>query len=174
MCQADALAQQHREDAIPPREHAIECGALGTARSAHEKDAHRGLQLSPGAGQQGVRGVSRDAQEGGDLGNVQPLRHLQDDDVALAGVQAAQCGAQQGTQLGALGVPADVGRLVRQVGRLVERGRAGPVPQPAQALVAGHGEQPRPQSLRVAQARQPGGRDEVRVLDRVGRVGRLA
>ena len=60
---------------------------LGTAHPAHEEDPNGGLQLSTGARQQGVRGVARNAERGGDLGDVQPLRELHDDEVAVTVVE---------------------------------------------------------------------------------------
>jgi hypothetical protein len=120
-----------------------------------------------------VRVTAGDAEHERDLAEVEAVPELRDD-IALTGAQPAARGTQQRPRLGLLGPRADVGGGVSGLRRLADRGGHAGRPQPVQALVAGYGEEPSPQPLRVPQSREVRGRDDELLPHRVGGVGGLA
>ena len=172
---ADPLARQRGQPAVPAVEQHVELGTGPPPGAGHEQGAELPLQLAAGVRRQAVCLVPRHAEHGREVGALQVVPEVELDDLALSRVQPVEGGADEPAQFGPLGAPSGagtrVGRRTGQVGGFVEA-RLRPA-QPAVTLVAGHRVEPGPQLARVAQAAEPGGGDDERVLDRVGGVVRI-
>ena len=142
---------------------------------ADEQYAKAGLELLAAPADSSVlRVVARHAEHGRHLACLKALAQLQLDYLPLARIQAGGRVLEQGTQLGPVRVLADVRRVVGHVMRLVKRRRPLLRSQDPEALVARDGIQPRAEPFRLAQAVQPGRRDDERVLYGVRGVGGIA
>ena len=166
-------AQPGGQPTVPVTEQAVEHRAVAAPRPAHEQDRDRGLKLLACPGEQRVRVVAGHAEHGRHLRDLKAVREL-GDGVALAVVQPADGRADQGDGLGALGACADVRAVVGQLGGVLQRRRRAAGPEPAQALVTRHGEQPGAESARITQPGELRRGDDERVLHRVRGIIRLA
>ena len=77
-------------------------------------------------------------------------------DLPLHGIQVGQRSVHQAVKLCLLGNRGELCGIVYRCGCLIELCRRDSSPQPSMALIAGHGKQPRPQPVGVAQPRDPG------------------
>ena len=170
----DPLADQRRQLAVPAIQDLGQFRAVLPPGTRHQQHAQRRLKLAAGPRGQRMRLVTRHPENIRQIGAIELMPEVQLDDLALAGIQAAQRRPHQVTKLRLLNVVAEISHIVCQLGRLIERRGPGVGPEPAVALVACHRIQPRPQPLGITQPRDLRCGDDEGVLNRVGRVGRLA
>jgi hypothetical protein len=121
-----------------------------------------------------VRLVKRHAERVREVGAVELVAHGELDDLALAGVQPVQRSPHNLTQFRLLQGGAEVRGFIRHLDGLVQWDGRIRAAQPTPALVAGDRVQPRPEPVRIPQARKFARRDDERVLDHVSGVRRLA
>ena len=170
----DPLAEQDGQLAVPAVQDGGQVRAGLLAGPGHQQGAQRGLELGAGPGRQRMGLVARHPQRGSQVIAVQFMPEVQLDDLALTGVEPAQRRADQPAQVVLLGAGADGRGVVGQVPGLLQRAGGGPLAETAPAFVPGHGVQPGPQPVGVAQAAQLRRRDDEGVLHRVGGIRRLA
>ena len=79
--QADPLAQQHGQPAVPAGQHRVQFGAGVPPGAGHQQHAQRRLEVGPGPGRHYVRLVARHPEGIGQVGAVQLVTQAQLDDL---------------------------------------------------------------------------------------------
>ncbi len=167
---AQALAQRRGQLAVPALQHLVEPGAVEAPGAGDEHGPERLLEPPAGPGGERIGLAAGDAESAGEFVGGEVLAQAQLDDLALVRRQPGDRRADQFAHLGLLQVNGEAGRVA---GHLVLARCPGPCRQPAAALAACHGEQPRLEAVPVLEACQPCAGDDERVLHRVGGVSGL-
>ena len=173
MCRLIRLRISTRQLPVPAGQHGVQVSAGGAAGARDDQRAERPLQLAARPRQQRVGVVARHPERSGELVAVKLMDQAQLDDIPLARVQPVDGGPDQLLEFGPFRRGTDLGGLGRHVSGLLEAREGLLGPQPAEAFVARDRIEPGAQLVRIAQIPELGGRDEERILHRVGGIGRF-